>query len=84
MFQLVDDWDAVLKKAWSVKFSVLAAVLGGLEVAVQMVQPASVPQGAFAAFAAMVSVAATVARVMQQKEITTVVGGSDAGTEKQA
>lgn len=82
MFQLVDDWDAVLKKAWSVKFSVLAAVLGGLEVAVQMVQPASVPQGAFAAFAALVSVGATVARVMQQKEMTTTVTEASDGGAK--
>jgi hypothetical protein len=71
--QLIENWDAILKKAWSIKFSVLSAVLGGLEVAVQLVQPAGIPQGAFAGFAAMVSIAATVARVMQQKEMTTTV-----------
>lgn len=77
---LIENWDAILKKAWSIKFSALSAVLGGLEVAVQMVQPAGVPQGAFAGFAAMVSVAAAVARVMQQKELT---GGEHANVQQQ-
>lgn len=83
MATLVEDWDSILKKAWSVKFSAAAAILGGLEVAVQLVQPASVPAGAFAAFAALVSVAATVARVLQQKEITTTVTGAGDGVNPQ-
>jgi hypothetical protein len=67
---LIENWDEVLKKAWSVKFNIAAAVFGGLEVAVQLVQPAGIPNGAFAGIAAAVSIAATVARVMAQKEIT--------------
>lgn len=72
--KLVEDWDKILTKAWSVKFCILAALLGGLEVAVQMVKPAGVPDGAFAAFSALVSVGATCARVLQQKELS---GGKD-------
>lgn len=67
---LVDDWGAILKKAWSVKFSIAAALFGGLEVAVQYVQPASVPAGTFAAIAAVISILATGARVLQQQELT--------------
>jgi hypothetical protein len=68
--QLIEDWDAVLKKAWSVKFNFAATVLGGLEVGVQFIEPAGVPKGIFAAFAATVSVLAIWARVMAQKELT--------------
>lgn len=66
---LVDDWSLILKKAWSVKFNIASAVFGGLEVAVQLVQPVSVPAGMFAGFAAVVSMLAVGARVMAQKEI---------------
>lgn len=68
--KLVDDWDSILKKAWSVKFTIGAALLGGLEVAVTIIEPASIPKGAFAAFASIVSVLAAGARVMQQKELS--------------
>lgn len=68
--KLLDDWGAILKKAWSVKFSIAAALFGGLEVAVQYVQPASVPAGAFAAAAAIISILATGARVLQQQELS--------------
>jgi len=77
--QLIEDWDAVLKKAWSVKFSILAALLGGLEVAVQLVKPAGVPDGIFAGFAAGTSVAAGIARLLQQQELS---GGGN-GTSSQ-
>lgn len=69
-FNLVDDWGVILKKAWSVKFNIASAVFGGLEVAVQLVQPASVPAGMFAAFAAVVSMLAVGARVLAQSEVT--------------
>jgi len=77
--QLVEDWDQILKKAWSIKFSVLAALLGGMEVAVQLVKPAGVPDGVFAGFAACVSVAATLVRVLQQQELS---GGKDASNQE--
>jgi hypothetical protein len=67
--QLIEDWKAVLQKAWSVKFNVLAALLGGAEVAVAIIEPEGVPRGAFAALAAFVSMAATVARILAQQEL---------------
>lgn len=67
---LIDDWKAVLQKAWSGKFNVLSALLGGAEVAVAIIEPAGVPRGAFAALAAFVSMSATVARIMAQQELT--------------
>ena len=68
--QLIEDWDAVLKKAWSIKFAILSSVLGGIEVAVQLVKPAGIPDGVFAGFAAAVSMAAAVARIFQQQELS--------------
>lgn len=68
--ELIDDWQAVLKKAWSLKFSVLAALLGGAEVAVSMIQPAGIPGGAFAGIAAGVSLAAGIARLVAQQELS--------------
>jgi hypothetical protein len=68
--QLIDDWDLILKKAWSVKFNILATIFGAAEVVVALVQPASIPNGVFAGIAAAVSILSNVARVMAQQEIT--------------
>lgn len=76
--QLIENWDEVLKKAWSIKFTILATVLGAIEVAVQLVKPAGIPDGVFAGIAAMTSLAAGVARLLQQQEIT----GAKDGTPK--
>jgi Kef-type K+ transport system membrane component KefB len=69
---LIDDWKEVLQKAWSVKFSVLAALLGGVEVALAIIEPVGVPRGVFAALAGVVSTTAVVARILAQNELTKV------------
>lgn len=68
--QLVENWQAVLTKAWSIKFTIASILLSALEVAVQLVQPAGIPNGIFAAFAGAVSVGAATARIVAQKELT--------------
>jgi hypothetical protein len=75
--ELVEDWRAVLKRAWSMKFSIAAAVLGGLEVGVQLVKPAGIPNGVFAGIASCVSLFAGVARLIAQKELSGGVDGSN-------
>lgn len=70
---LLPDWKQVIRKAWSVKFMVLAALLSGCEVAVSILQPAiaeSLPPGVFASLAGLVTAGALVARVMAQTEAT--------------
>lgn len=67
--QLVDNWSAILTKAWSVKFNIAATLLGAMEVAVALVKPASIPNGVFAGIAMAVSIGANVARVMAQQEL---------------
>lgn len=68
--ELIEDWQAVLTRAWSMKFSILAAILGGLEVGVQLVQPAGIPNGVFAGIASAVSLSAGIARLIAQKELS--------------
>lgn len=68
--KLVDDWDLILKKAWSVKFNIAATIFGALEVVVALVQPASIPNGVFAGIAAVISICANGARIMAQQEMT--------------
>ena len=67
---LIEDWDVVLKKAWSVKFNIAATLFGAAEVVVALVNPASIPNGIFAGIAATISIAANVARIMAQKAIS--------------
>ena len=68
--QLIDNWQAILEKAWSVKFNIAATMFGAAEVVVALVQPASIPNGVFAGIAAVISVAANVSRLMAQKELS--------------
>lgn len=67
---LVDDWKAILAKAWSVKFNIMATLFGAAEVIVALAQPAGIPNGVFAGIAACISIAANVSRVLAQKELT--------------
>ncbi|NHZ81819.1 hypothetical protein F2P44_21435 [Massilia sp. CCM 8695] len=66
---LIEDWRAVLHKAWSVKFNVAATLFGAAEVAVAIWKPDGMPNGVFAGTAAAVSVFANVSRIMAQKEL---------------
>lgn len=68
--QLIDNWRAILEKAWSVKFNIAATMFGAAEVVVALVQPASIPNGVFAGIAAVISIAANVSRLMAQKELS--------------
>jgi K+-transporting ATPase A subunit len=68
--QFVENWDAVLKKAWSIKFTALSILASAAEVVVQMIQPAGIPNGMFASIAAGISVCAGVARLLAQQEVS--------------
>ncbi len=67
---LIPDWKLILSKAWSVKFQVAATLLSALEVVVAIINPGDIPNGIFAGMAAAVTIMATIARVLAQKEIT--------------
>lgn len=68
---LIENWREVLKKAWSVRFILLAAFLSALEVALPILQDALVPtglipRGTFALLSAIATAGALVARVWAQ------------------
>lgn len=72
---LIQDWKLVLKKAWSVRFNVLSAALGALEIAFPLIPPSVIPAGTIPQFAFLgasiaVSLLSNAVRVMAQKEIT--------------
>jgi len=66
---LLPNWRDVLRKAWSIKFMVLAALMSGIEVVMSILQPSNtLPPGVFAALAGVVTSAALVARLLAQNE----------------
>jgi hypothetical protein len=67
--RLVENWDQIIKSAWSVKFTAIAALLSGLEVAVQIIKPEGIPNPLFAVLAGLVSMAVIPARILAQREV---------------
>ena len=69
---LLDDWRRVLRRAWSIRFSLLAAAFTAAEVVVPLfgdVLPDVMPQGAFVLLAFAASIGATLARIVAQPEM---------------
>lgn len=68
--RLIDDWQWVVTKAWSVRLLLIAAVLSGLEVTIQVVIAFSItppiPPGIFAVLSGLVTIAALIARFVAQ------------------
>ncbi|OJW97246.1 MAG: hypothetical protein BGO73_09095 [Burkholderiales bacterium 66-26] len=69
---LLDDWRRVLRRAWSIRFSLLAAAFTAAEVVVPLfgdVLLDVMPRGAFVLLAFAASIGATVARIVAQPEM---------------
>ena len=68
---LATDWKLILRRAWSVRLIAGAILLSGGEVALQAMIALAItppiPAGLFALLAAVVSMAAMIARVVAQK-----------------
>lgn len=68
--RLVDEWQWLVKRAWSVRLLAIAAVLSGIEVMIQVMAAYSVdpgiPPGLFSILSGLVTVAALVARFVAQ------------------
>jgi hypothetical protein len=66
--RLIDDWHRVLRRAWSIRLILLAALLSGLEVALPILDSyIPFPRGWFAAASGFVTMAALVARIIAQR-----------------
>lgn len=64
---LLPDWKRILRKAWSVRLIILAAIFSGAEVVVPLFYDA-IPRNAFALLSGITTAAALIARVMMQKD----------------
>jgi hypothetical protein len=75
---LVTNWRAVLRRAWSARLMLLAAILSGVEVVMPLLGGLlPIPPGVFAALSGLTVTAAFIARFVAQK------GLSDAGEQDQ-
>jgi hypothetical protein len=66
--KLYDNWQEILRKAWSIRFIVLAGILSGIEVILPFFAD-SIPRGIFALMSFMAVSAAFVSRIVAQKNI---------------
>jgi hypothetical protein len=67
--KLVDNWESIIKKAWSMRLMILAAILSGVEVVLPFLSE-SIPRGTFAVLSGITVAAAFVARLVAQKGIS--------------
>ncbi len=68
--KLVANWRTVLRRAWSVRLIMIAAILSGAEIALPVLDGyLPIPQGVFAAMSALTTAGAFVARIVAQKDI---------------
>jgi hypothetical protein len=65
---LYENWKDIVKKAWSIRFIVLAGVLSGIEVILPFFSD-SIPHGLFALLSFSAVSAAFVARIVAQKDV---------------
>lgn len=69
--KLVNNWRAVIQRAWSVRLMVLAAVLSGAEVAMPYLDGyVDIPPRLFALLSGLTVAAAFIARIVAQKGVT--------------
>jgi hypothetical protein len=66
--KLLEDWKEILRKAWSIRFIVLAGVLSGIEVILPFFADA-IPRGVFAILSFAAVSAAFVSRIVAQKDL---------------
>lgn len=70
--RLVSNWRAVIRKAWSIKFIVLAGIFTGLEAIVSFL-PTLFPwvqSGYMALATGLIVIAAFISRIVAQKGVT--------------
>lgn len=75
--KLDNDWKRIVRKAWSVKLMLLAALLSAGEVAVPLLEGVlDMPRGIFAAISGFLTFAALIARLLAQRSMDDGVSGN--------
>jgi hypothetical protein len=64
---IIKNWRKVMRKAWSLRLMLLAAVLSGVEIVLPLFAD-GIPRGAFAALSIVATGGAYIARFIVQKE----------------
>ncbi|WP_313592590.1 DUF7940 domain-containing protein [Agrobacterium cavarae] len=68
---LISNWWQVLKRAWSIRWIVLAGLLSGLEVFLPIIDGyVEIPRGLFAALSGAATCAAFISRILAQKGVS--------------
>ena len=66
--KLYDNWKEILRKAWSIRFMVIAAVLSGIEIILPMFAE-QFPRNVFAVLSFAFVGAAFVSRLVAQRDV---------------
>lgn len=66
--KLYDNWRDILRKAWSIRLMVIAAILSGIEVILPFFNE-SIPKNVFAALSFTFVAAAFIARLVAQRDV---------------
>jgi hypothetical protein len=66
--KLYDNWKEILRKAWSIRFMVIAGVLSGIEVVLPLFHD-SIPKNIFAALSLVFVTSALIARLVAQRDV---------------
>lgn len=68
---IITNWWQVLKRAWSIRWIVLAGALSGVEVFLPIIDGyIDIPRGIFAALSGFATCAAFISRIMVQKGVS--------------
>jgi hypothetical protein len=67
---LIPNWRAVIRRAWSIRLVLLAAVLSGLEVVLPLLDLDVLPPGLLAGLTFAVTAGAFVARLVAQSSLS--------------
>jgi uncharacterized membrane protein len=81
---LLPDWKDVLKRAWSVKFLTLAAVVSGCETVLQVAGNSFLPAGVASAIVGVLAALGILARVLAQHEAEEIAGDDAANAAQKA
>lgn len=66
--RLYDNWKEIIRKAWSIRFIVMAGILSGCEVILPLFHE-DIPKNLFASLSLFFVTAAFIARIVAQRDV---------------
>lgn len=65
---IIDEWQKVLKHAWSIRFAIIAGIFAAAEVVLPIFSDA-LPRGLFAGLSGLATIGSIISRVILQKKM---------------